>query len=35
MTRLRAAGYTASFTPLEEGVGRYVREYLSAPDPYR
>jgi ADP-L-glycero-D-manno-heptose 6-epimerase len=35
MTRLRAAGYTAPFTPLEEGVGRYVREYLSAPDPYR
>ncbi len=28
MTKLRAAGYTAPFTSLEEGVGEYVREYL-------
>ncbi len=35
MTRLRAAGYARPFTPLEEGVGRYVRDYLAGPDPYR
>lgn len=35
MTRLRAAGYTRPFTPLEEGVTRYVRDYLDAPDPFR
>ncbi|HLF59433.1 MAG TPA: ADP-glyceromanno-heptose 6-epimerase [Alphaproteobacteria bacterium] len=35
MTRLRAAGYTAPFLSLEEGVERYVRGYLSAADPYR
>jgi ADP-L-glycero-D-manno-heptose 6-epimerase len=34
MERLRAAGYTKPFTPLEEGVGRYVRDYLAADDPY-
>ncbi|MGQ0664673.1 MAG: ADP-glyceromanno-heptose 6-epimerase [Pseudomonadota bacterium] len=33
--RLRRAGYTAAFTALEDGVGRYVRDYLGAPDPYR
>ncbi|MBF0130092.1 MAG: ADP-glyceromanno-heptose 6-epimerase [Alphaproteobacteria bacterium] len=35
MRRLRDAGYTKPFTPLEDGIGRYVRDYLSAPDPYR
>ena len=35
MTRLHAAGYGAPFASLEEGVARYVREYLSAADPYR
>jgi ADP-L-glycero-D-manno-heptose 6-epimerase len=35
MERLRAAGYTGAFTPLEEGVGRYVRDFLAAKDPYR
>jgi len=35
MARLRAAGYDRPFTSLEEGVGDYVRTYLSAPDPYR
>jgi ADP-L-glycero-D-manno-heptose 6-epimerase len=33
--RLRAAGYEAPFTELEAGVARYVRDYLSADDPYR
>ncbi|MGF1592453.1 MAG: ADP-glyceromanno-heptose 6-epimerase [Kiloniellaceae bacterium] len=33
--RLRAAGYDRSFTELEDGVARYVRDYLSRPDPYR
>mgnify|MGYP005842473153 CR=1 FL=1 len=35
MDRLRAAGYTAPFTPLEEGVADYVRSYLEADNPYR
>jgi len=30
----QAAGYTAPFTTLEEGVGRYLRDYLAAGDPY-
>jgi ADP-L-glycero-D-manno-heptose 6-epimerase len=33
--RLRAAGYAAPLTPLEEGVGDYVSGYLSRSDPYR
>jgi len=33
--RLRAAGFGAPFTSLEDGVGRYVREFLAAADPYR
>ncbi|GIX11273.1 ADP-glyceromanno-heptose 6-epimerase [Elioraea sp.] len=35
MERLRAAGYDRPFTPLEDGVATYVRDYLLAPDPYR
>jgi ADP-L-glycero-D-manno-heptose 6-epimerase len=35
ITRLRAAGYAGQFTPLEEAVRRYVRKYLTQPDPYR
>ena len=35
MGRLRAAGYPHAFTSLEDGVGDYVRAYLSQPDPYR
>ena len=35
MARLRAAGYAKPFTTLEEGVRRYVQDYLRAPDPYR
>jgi ADP-L-glycero-D-manno-heptose 6-epimerase len=32
--RLRAAGYSGQFTPLELGISRYVRDYLAQPDPY-
>jgi ADP-L-glycero-D-manno-heptose 6-epimerase len=32
---LRRAGYNADFTSLEEGVGRYVTEFLDRPDRYR
>jgi len=35
MERLRQAGYTRPFTPLEEGVQTYVQQYLSQPDRYR
>lgn len=35
MARLRAAGYAGQFTPLEEGVRRYVQNHLARPDPYR
>jgi ADP-L-glycero-D-manno-heptose 6-epimerase len=34
MERLRAAGYGGQFTPLEEGVRRYVQDHLARPDPY-
>jgi ADP-L-glycero-D-manno-heptose 6-epimerase len=33
--RLRAAGFTAPFLSLEDGVSSYVRDYLRAPNPYR
>jgi ADP-L-glycero-D-manno-heptose 6-epimerase len=32
MQRLRAAGYNAEFTSLEDGVSRYVADYLAADD---
>jgi ADP-L-glycero-D-manno-heptose 6-epimerase len=35
MERLRAAGFTRPFTPLEEGVHEYVQRYLSRDNPYR
>ena len=35
MERLRAAGYARPFTSLEDGVQRYIRDYLATPDPYR
>ncbi len=35
MERLRAAGYEAPFTELEDGVARYVRDFLATADPYR
>lgn len=34
MERLRAVGYDRPFTSLEDGVGRYVRDFLAADDPY-
>jgi len=34
LTRLRAAGYNASFTPLEIAVKDFVTGYLATPDPY-
>ena len=34
MDRLRAAGYARPASTLEDGVGDYVRRYLSQPDPY-
>ena len=35
LERLRAAGFTAPMTTLEEGVGRYVRDFLLRDDPHR
>lgn len=35
MTKLRAAGYTAAFTSLEEGVRKYVQDFLFTNDKYR
>lgn len=32
--KLRAAGFTQPFTELEEGVRRYVQDYLIQPDPF-
>jgi ADP-L-glycero-D-manno-heptose 6-epimerase len=34
MDRLRAAGYAGQFTPLEEGIRRYIHNHLAAADPY-
>jgi ADP-L-glycero-D-manno-heptose 6-epimerase len=34
MGRLRAAGYNAPFTPLEDAVRDYVTAHLAKPDPY-
>jgi ADP-L-glycero-D-manno-heptose 6-epimerase len=33
--RLRGAGYSGQFTVLEEGVSRYIADFLDTPDPYR
>lgn len=35
MDKLRAAGYGGELTPLEDGITRYVRDYLHTDDPYR
>ena len=35
MRRLREAGFERDFTSLEEGVRRYVQDYLLRDDPYR
>jgi len=32
MERLRAAGYAGQFTPLEEGIRRYIQDHLATPD---
>jgi len=34
MDRLRTAGYAGQFTPLEEGIRRYVQEHLATADLY-
>lgn len=34
MDRLRAVGYSGQFTTLEEGIRRYVQEYLATADLY-
>ena len=33
--KLRNAGYTKPFTSLEEGVAKYVKDYLNTQDIYR
>ena len=35
MDRIRAAGFEGQSTPLEEGVRRYVQNFLAQPDKYR
>jgi ADP-L-glycero-D-manno-heptose 6-epimerase len=35
MERLRAAGFERPFTSLEDGVARYLRDFLLQPSPYR
>lgn len=35
MDRLREAGFAGQATPLEEGVRRYVQDFLMTADPYR
>lgn len=35
MDRLRKAGYDGPPTALEDGVARYIRDYLATSDPYR
>jgi ADP-L-glycero-D-manno-heptose 6-epimerase len=35
VVRLRTSGYVGQFTPLEEGVRRYVQDYLVQSDPYQ
>ena len=35
MGRLREAGFSGQFTPLEDGIGRYVRGFLGTTSPYR
>jgi len=35
MAKLRARGYGANMTPLEEGVRQYIQDYLATEDPFR
>ena len=32
--RLRAAGYPGQWTPLEDGIRRYITQHLAAGTPY-
>lgn len=34
MKRLKQAGYQKAFTPLEEGIAKYIQDYLLQSDPY-
>lgn len=34
MARLRRAGYPGQFTPLEQGIRRYVQDFLAKADPF-
>jgi ADP-L-glycero-D-manno-heptose 6-epimerase len=34
MTKLRSAGFSDSFTSLEDGIKEYVKNYLSSSNPY-
>ncbi len=33
--RVQGAGYNGGFTPLEDAVGAYVKDFLNQPDRYR
>lgn len=35
VSKLRNAGYDRPFTEVEEGVARYIKDFLSSGDPYR
>ncbi len=35
MEKLRQAGFTAPFMTLEEGITRYIQDFLIRPDPYK
>ncbi len=35
LSKLRAAGYAGQSTPLEDGIRRYITDYLATDDPYR
>lgn len=34
MSRLKAAGYSKPFTSLEDGITKYIKDYLSTSNPY-
>ena len=35
MSKLKAAGWTQQPLSLEDGVRRYIADFLTRPDPYR
>ena len=35
VAKLRKAGYKSDFTSLEDGIARYVKDFLTGSDPYR